>query len=121
MLARGVHALRGDFPGIHSMAIRAAELGILPAQAMVDAGYRSEAALEKLAGSPCEVIVALGREGKEAATIDAERYAFTAAMAARLQTEAGKTAYRRRKATVWGPQRLDQDRVGLPTIQPAGN
>ena len=78
-------------------------LGELPAQALADAGYRSEATLEKLADSPCEVIVALGREGREAAAIDAQRYPHTAAMATRLQAEAGKAAYRRRKAIVEPP------------------
>jgi transposase len=78
-------------------------LGALPAQALADAGYRSEATLEKLADSPCEVIVALGREGRENAKIDAEHYPHTAAMAARLQTAAGEAAYRRRKAIVEAP------------------
>ena len=78
-------------------------LGELPAQALADAGYRSEATLEKLADSPCEVIVALGPEGREAAAIDAQRYPHTATMAARLQTEKGKSAYRRRTAIVEAP------------------
>jgi hypothetical protein len=78
-------------------------LGGLPAQALADAGYRSEDTLEKLAKRSCEVIVALGREGREDAAVDAERYPHTAAMVARLQTEVGKTAYRRRKAIVEAP------------------
>jgi transposase len=78
-------------------------LGALPAQALADAGYRSEAVLSALADSPCEVIVALGREGREDATIDAGLYPHTAAMAAKLQTDAGKAAYRRRKAIVEAP------------------
>jgi transposase len=79
------------------------DLGGLPAQALADAGYRSEDTLEKLAKRSCEVIVALGREGREDAAVDAERYPHTAAMVARLQTEVGKTAYRRRKAIVEAP------------------
>lgn len=78
-------------------------LPALPAQALADAGYRSEATLAKLADSPCEVIVALGREGRENANIDADKYPHTAAMATRLQSEAGKTAYRRRKVIVEAP------------------
>lgn len=78
-------------------------LDALPAQALADAGYRSEATLAKLADSPCEVIVALGREGRENANIDADKYPHTAAMATRLRSEAGKTAYRRRKAIVEAP------------------
>jgi hypothetical protein len=78
-------------------------LGARPAQALADAGYRSEATLAKLADSACEVIVALGREGREHAKIDADKYPHTAAMAARLRSETGKAAYRRRKAIVEAP------------------
>lgn len=78
-------------------------LDALPTQVLADAGYRSEETLKKLADSPCEVFVALGREGREDAAIDADKYPHTAAMAARLRREAGKTAYRRRKAIVEAP------------------
>lgn len=78
-------------------------LGTLPARAVADAGYRSETTLEELAECPCEVIVALGREGRENAKIDAQRYPHTAAMAARLQSAPGEAAYRRRKAIVEAP------------------
>ncbi|MBK6602298.1 MAG: IS1182 family transposase [Betaproteobacteria bacterium] len=81
----------------------AANMGALPQQALADAGFRSEATLAKVADLPCEVIVALGREGRERAAIDAEKYPHTVAMAARLQTAAGKDAYRRRKAIVEPP------------------
>ena len=72
--------------------------GELPQQALADAGFRAEASLEKLAATPCDVIVALGREGRAQAVIDAVKYPHTAAMAERLQSEPGKAAYRRRKA-----------------------
>lgn len=78
-------------------------LGTLPLQILADAGYRSEAVLGKLADSPCDLIVALGREGREDAAIDAGRYPHTAAMAAKLHTDTGKSAYRRRKAIVEAP------------------
>jgi transposase len=81
----------------------AANMGTLPQQALADAGFRSEATLAKVADLPCEVIVALGREGREQAAIDAEKHPHTVAMAARLQTAAGKDAYRRRKAIVEPP------------------
>ncbi len=64
---------------------------------MADAGYQAEAVFEALADSGCELVVALGREGKQALRFDAQRYPYTAAMAAKLQTDEGKTAYRRRK------------------------
>jgi transposase len=69
-------------------------LGQLPQLALADAGYRSEANLK---GSPIDLVVALGREGKRHAQIDAQQYPHTAAMAAKLQTDQGKAAYRKRK------------------------
>ena len=71
--------------------------GELPKQGLADAGYRSEDNFEQLAGLPVEMVVALGREGKSQAQIDPERHPHTAAMADKLQTQAGRTAYRRRK------------------------
>ena len=71
--------------------------GEFPRQALADAGYRSEANFEQLAGLPIELVVALGREGKSRAQVDPATHPHTAAMAAKLQTEAGKTACRRRK------------------------
>ncbi|MFN7196489.1 MAG: transposase, partial [Hylemonella sp.] len=69
-------------------------LGELPALALADAGYRSEA---NLSSAPIEVVVALGREGKRHAEVDAQRCPHTAAMTAKLQTEEGRAAYRKRK------------------------
>jgi len=69
-------------------------LGELPEPGLADAGYRSE---DNLKNAPIEVVVALGREGKEHAEIDAAQYPHTAAMAAKLKTEAGQAAYRKRK------------------------
>lgn len=73
-----------------------ANLGAYPAQTLADAGYRSEANFEAL-GVRTELIVALGREGKKHVQVNADRLPHTAAMAAKMQTEHGKTAYRRRK------------------------
>ena len=78
-------------------------VGSLPQQVLADAGFRAEAALEKVAASPCAVIVALGREGREHLAIDAHKYPHTAAMAERLQSAEAKAAYRRRKAIVEPP------------------
>lgn len=78
-------------------------LQALPQQTLADAGFRSEAVLEQLAAIPCDVIVALGREGRDNARIDAQKYPRTAAMAARLQTTPAKDAYRRRKHIVEPP------------------
>jgi transposase len=72
-------------------------VGDLPGQVLADAGFRSEAVFEQLKDSPVELIVALGREGKEQLVIDVAKYPHTAAMAARLQTDQARAAYRRRK------------------------
>lgn len=66
-------------------------------QVLADAGYRSEAVFEQLRECPSELVVALGREGKEQVAIDSKEYPRTAAMALKLQTDETKTAYRKRK------------------------
>lgn len=72
-------------------------LGELPEQALADTGYKAEAVFEALAGTGCELVVAVGREGKQALRFDPQRSPHTAAMTAKLQTDEGKAAYRRRK------------------------
>jgi transposase len=77
-----------------------ANVGAMASQVLADAGYRSEAVMDKLATqhAQTELVIALGREGKRVASkIDAQRYPHTASMAAKLQTEQGKAAYRKRK------------------------
>ena len=69
----------------------------MPQQVLADTGYKSEAVFETLAGSKCEVIVALGREGKAQLAVNPERMPHTAAMAHKLQTDAVRTAYAKRK------------------------
>ena len=70
---------------------------------LVDAGYLSEAVLEQLCASTTEVIVALGREGRQQASINADKRPLTAAMAVKLQSAEGKAKYCRRKAVVEPP------------------
>ena len=72
-------------------------VGVLPQQVLADTGYKSEAVFEALAGKPCDVVVALGREGKAQLAVDPQRMPHTAAMAHKLQTEAGRTSYAKRK------------------------
>ncbi|MBK6745671.1 IS1182 family transposase [Ottowia sp.] len=74
-----------------------ANTGELPRQGLADAGYRSEDNFKRLASLPIEVVVALGREGKQHAQIDPNTHPYTVAMATRLQTDQGRAAYRRRK------------------------
>lgn len=72
-------------------------LGVLPEQALADTGYKAEAVFEQLAGNGCNLVVAVGREGKPPLRFDPQRSPYTAAMAAKLQTDEGRAAYRRRK------------------------
>lgn len=74
-----------------------------PGQVLADAEFRSEAVFEQLKDSPSELIVALGREGRQALNIDAEQYPCTAAMDAKLRTPQGQAAYRKRKWIVEAP------------------
>ena len=72
-------------------------LGVLPEQALADTGYKAEAVFERLTGNGCDLVVAVGREGKRPLRFDPQRSPHTAAMAAKLQTDEGRAAYRRRK------------------------
>ncbi|HEX3140934.1 MAG TPA: IS1182 family transposase [Rhizobacter sp.] len=72
-------------------------------QVLADAGFRSEAVFEQLSQGPGELIVALGREGKQAIAIDAGQYPRTAAMEAKFKTPEARAAYRKRKWIVEAP------------------
>ena len=80
-----------------------ANLGEVPKQTLADAGFRSEAVFAQFKDSPVELIVALGREGKQDLLIDAEQYPHRAAMDAKLKTAQGQAAYRKRKWIVEAP------------------
>lgn len=69
-------------------------------QVLADAGYRSEAVMAKLAQDTpqTELVIALGREGKEQAKpADAKAYPHTVAMPAKYQIDKGKSDHRKRK------------------------
>lgn len=85
----------GELPGMLD-AVRA-NLDADASQVLADAGYRSEAVFEQLKDHPTELVVALGREGKEQVQIDASKNPCTLAMAAKMQTDEGQSAYRKRK------------------------
>jgi transposase len=78
-------------------------LGELPNRVLGDAGFRSEDGFAKLETEKyegMEVLVALGREGKDQAAIDPKQYPATVRMAERLASVEGQAHYRRRKAIV---------------------
>ena len=80
-----------------------ANLGEDARQVLADAGFRSEAVFEQLKDGASELIVALGREGKQAVAIDAGQYPHTAAMEAKFKTPQAQAAYRKRKWIVEAP------------------
>jgi transposase len=93
-----------------------ANTGASAAQALADAGYRSEAVMAELAITQpdTELVIALGREGKVLAKPrDAQRYPHTVAMAAKFETERGKTDYRKRKWIAEPPNGWIKSVLGL--------
>jgi hypothetical protein len=60
-------------------------LGSLPEQVLADTGYEAEAVFEALADSGCDLVVAAGREGRNALRLHPQRLPHTAAMVAKLQ------------------------------------
>ena len=85
----------GELPGM-LRAVRD-NLGQMAQQVLADTGYRSEHVFEKLAGGATELVVSLGREGKQHLRFDPGRSPYTALMADKLQSDQGKAAYRKRK------------------------
>lgn len=72
-------------------------VGHAPQQVLADTGYRSEAVFEQLANSQIDVLVSMGREGKQLLRFYAERKPLSAQMAVRLRSPQGQAAYRKRK------------------------
>jgi transposase len=72
-------------------------VGAVPRKMLADAGFRAEAVFAGLANHDTELVVALGREGKRSLKIDAQACPHTAAMAAKLASNTGQAAYRKRK------------------------
>ena len=75
----------------------AESLGAPPAEVLADAGYASEANLQELEERGIAGYVALGREGKKQATVDSTKLPATDRMKKKLETEAGRARYARRK------------------------
>ena len=72
-------------------------LGEKPQEVLADAGYCSEANLRELEKRDIDGYVALGREGKKQAAVDPAKRPATGRMKKRLETEAGRARYARRK------------------------
>lgn len=85
----------GQLPAVLSAVKR--DAGADPEQVLADAGYRSEDVFGQLQDHPAELIVALGREGKNDVAIDATKRPLCAAMAEKFKSAATQAAYRKRK------------------------
>ena len=89
-------------------------------QVLTDAGFRSEAVFEQPKDSPSALIVALGREGKQAVTIDTEQHPHTATMQARFKTLQGQVAYRKRNWIVEAPNSWIKNVLGFRQFSQRG-
>lgn len=85
----------GELPRLLAAVKR--NLGQAPQQVLADTGYRSEAVFEQLADGPTELVVSIGREGKQQLAFHEERNPYSAAMAGKLRSAEGRAAYRKRK------------------------
>jgi hypothetical protein len=93
-------------------------LGAYPAQTLADAGYRSEAVFEAL-GQHTDLIVALGREGKEQVGVNADSLPLTAAMADTDEDCRGAHGLPATQGVGRAAQRLDQECPRVPSVQHA--
>ena len=73
------------------------QYGAQPEEVLADAGYCNEADLLELEARGIAGHVALGREGKKASAVDPQKRPATDRMRKRLETEAGRARYARRK------------------------
>lgn len=73
------------------------DAGECPRQVLDDASYRSEAIFEQFRDHWFELIVTLGRAGKQALAIDPEKRPLFTAMAEQFKSAATQAAYRERK------------------------
>lgn len=71
-----------------------------PEQVLADAGYRSEDSFQHLEDLEIDAVVSLGREGRRTPAKIAPHLDATRRMAAKLDTAAGRDAYRTRKGIV---------------------
>jgi transposase len=91
----------GELPAMIEAVVR--NTGAYPEVTLADAGYRSEDVLARVSSLPTQVIVAMGREGKQQVIVHPDKLPHTVAMAATLDSAEGKAKYRRRKAIVEPP------------------
>lgn len=71
-----------------------------PVEVLADAGYRSEANLQRLEEKKIDGYISLGREGKSGSVVPGPENPATSRMQEKLATEKGRKAYSRRKGLV---------------------
>ncbi len=71
--------------------------GVRAERVLADAGYCAESELEKLERLGVDGYVAVGREGRRAASVDAKKHPCKARMVKKLATETGRARYAERK------------------------
>lgn len=91
----------GQLPAM--LAAVEANLGAPAVQAIADAGYRAEAVFARLAAHPTDLLVSLGREGRETVKLNAKDNPYTVAMVDKMASPQARHDYRRRKAIVEAP------------------
>jgi len=87
--------------------------GVRPATLLADAGYCNEADLQALEERGVDGHVALGREGRRDAAVDAAKHPAKARMAAKLKTAAGRARYAQRKWLSEAPNGWIKEALGF--------
>lgn len=77
-----------------------ANTGNKPNQLLADSGYRDEDHFRRLEEQKIDAYISLGREGRKVGQKPAETSLASCRMHEKMQTEPGRTRYRRRKAIV---------------------
>ncbi|MEJ2080602.1 MAG: IS1182 family transposase [Acidobacteriota bacterium] len=119
VVATAVTQSAGDNPQLLPVIERAAtNTGRQPERVLADAGYRDEKSLERLEREGIDAYVSLGREGKAVSQEPAAGAEATQRMRVKLESEAGRAIYRRRKGIVepvfgWAKERLGFRRFSL--------
>ena len=87
--------------------------GVEPEVVLADAGYCNEADLMALEQRGIDAHIALGREGKEQAAIDAQRRPATHRMGEKLASAKGRAQYAKRKWISEGPNGWIKEALGF--------
>jgi len=119
VVATGLTQSAGDNRQLLPLVERArANTGQQPERVLGDSGYRDEKSFEQLEQQGIDAYISLGREGKAIRQEPAAESEASLRMGAKLESEAGRAIYRRRKGIVepvfgWAKERLGFRRFSL--------